>query len=193
MGGIIVDFLHGMRKVWFSILNYEAHLSKQCLNHDDLVAGIVKRLSDADDPDDIILDICQKTGLSWSEAEGLVNHIQEKNNLQITEKQMPLLIGVAFFTCAAGLVLTGYGLYAIVTSVASNRGDWGPKDITSYFKPVIENGVDPASALKPAIFPYFNLMLGFILSPISALFFGLAMIAGSLLGMRDAWSYLLNR
>jgi hypothetical protein len=193
MGGIILNCLHGMRKVWFSILNYEAHLSKQCVNHDDLVAGIVKRLSDADDPDDIILDICQETGLSWSEAEGLVNHIQEKDDLQITEKQMPLLIGVAFFVFAAGLILTGYGLYAIATTLTANTGDLGPPDITSYILPVIEKGVDPASALKPAIFPYFNLILGFMLSPFSALLFGVAMIFGSLFGMRDAWSNLLNR
>ena len=106
---------------------------------------------------------------------------------------MPLLIGVAFFVFAAGLILTGYGLYAIATTLTANHGDLGPPDITSYILPVIEKGVDPASALKPAIFPYFNLILGFMLSPFSALIFGVAMILGSLFGMRDAWSNLLNR
>ena len=70
----------------------ESNLIGQRMDHDDLVAGIIKRLSNADDPDDIILDICQKTGCSWSEAEGLVKLVQEKDEFQITEKQMPLLV-----------------------------------------------------------------------------------------------------
>jgi hypothetical protein len=171
----------------------EANLIGQRMDHDELVAGIIKRLSDSDDPDDIIMDICQKTGWSWSEAEGLVNRVREEDELKITQKQMPILVGVAFFIFAAGLVLTGYGLYAIVTTLAVHQGDLGPRDITSYIMPVIEKGIDPASALQPAVFPYFNLIVGFILSPISALLFGIAMILGSLLGLRDAWSVLLNR
>jgi hypothetical protein len=166
---------------------------EQSTDHEDLVAGILKRLSNVDDPDDIILDICQKTGYSWSEAEKLVDQVQEKDEHKITERQMPLLIGMAFFVFAAGLVLSGYGLYAIITAVRSDQGVLGPRDITSYFMPVIEKGVDPVSAFQPAIIPYFNLILGFFLSPISALLFGVAMIFGSLLGMRDAWSKVLSR
>jgi len=168
-------------------------LGKTYTDHNELVAGILKRLSDEDDPDDIILDICQKTGISWPEAERLVRQVQEKDEHEITQRQMPLLIGIAFFTFAAGLVLSGYGVYAIITSVTANRGDLAPRDITSYFMPVIERGVDPASALQPAVFPYFNLIVGFFLSPFSALLFGAAMIAGSLVGMREAWSKVLNR
>jgi hypothetical protein len=162
-------------------------------NQDDVTAGILKRLSEADDPDDIILDICQKSGYSWSEGERLVNEVREQYQPLITKRQMPLLLGVAFFTFAAGVLLTGYGLYAIVTSIAANRGDLGPRDITSYFMPVIERGVDPAAAFQPAIFPYVNLIVGFLLSPVSALLFGVAMIFGSLVGMRDAWAHVLNR
>jgi hypothetical protein len=84
------------------------------------------------------------------------------------------------------------GLFAIGSTVTASQGDLEARDITSYIMPVIEIGVDPASALQPAIFPYFNLILGFILSPISALVFGIAMILDSLLGMRDAWSILLD-
>ena len=84
------------------------------------------------------------------------------------------------------------GLYAIVSTVTANQGDLEARDITSYFMPVTKKGVDPAYALQPAIFPYCNLILGFILSPISALVFGIAMILGSLVWMRDARSILLD-
>ena len=163
------------------------------MHDDELATLIVHRLSKADRPDDIIQEVCQKTGYSWSEAEELVRHIQEKNEGKITKEQLPLLIGVALFTFAAGLVLTGYGVVSIVTFATANKGDLGPRDITSYIMPVIEKSADPISALRPAIFPYFNLILGFILSPVSALLFGFAMILGSLIGMREVWSNILFR
>jgi hypothetical protein len=84
------------------------------------------------------------------------------------------------------------GLYAIASTVTADQGGLGARDITSYIMPVIEKGVEPASALQPAIFPYFNLIIGFIPSPISAPVFGVAMILGSLVGLRDACSILVS-
>jgi hypothetical protein len=167
-------------------------LSEESKEHAELVAGIVKRLSQADDPDDIILDICQRSGYSWAAAESLVHYIREDQAPQITQKQMPFLIGVALFVFTAGLILTGYGVYAILSAALAARGELVPRDLTWYFMPVLEKGVHPADAFQPAIFPYLNLIVGMALSPISALLFGLCMIFGSLLGMRDAWSTLLN-
>jgi len=103
------------------------------------------------------------------------------------------MYGVAFAIFLCGLALTGFGIYGIFISVTANNADWGPRDITSYFMPVIEKGTDPVVAFQPAILPYFNLILGFIFSPIAALCSGIAMIIGSLFGMRDVWSDLLNR
>jgi hypothetical protein len=158
----------------------------------ELVASIIKRLSDEDELDDIILDVCQITGLPWAEAEARIRLVEEENETRITKKQFPLLAGIAFSIFAAGLVLTGYGVYGIITAVLANQGELVPRDITSYIMPVIERGIDPATAVRPAIFPYANLLLGFFLSPFSGLFFGISMIFGSLLGMKNIWSVLLN-
>ena len=163
------------------------------MDNNELTAYIVHRLTEEADPGDIIMDVCQETGRPWAEVEEFVKLVQEKNELKITEKQFPLLSSVALATFAAGLVLTGYGIYAIVVSVTAIKVDFGPHDITSYILPIIEKGVDSVSALKPAIFPYFNLILGLMFSPISALISGVAMIFGSLLGMRDVWYKLLYR
>jgi hypothetical protein len=168
-------------------------LIEQRKDHDELVAGIVKRLSEADDPNDIILDLCQKTGCIWSDAEALVHRVQEEEKFQITKKQMPLLTGMALFVFVTGLVLTGYGVYGIIVTLTAVGGASGPRDIYSYLMPMIEKRLDPVTAFEPAVFPYFNLMLGVLLSPVSALLFGAAMILGSLVGMRDAWETLLNR
>jgi hypothetical protein len=165
-------------------------------DYNELTAGIVKRLSEADDPNDIIVDICQQTGCHWAEAEGLVESVRTNEARQITRRQMPWLMGVALFLFAAGLIMTGYGVYGLITVITTARGGL-PQDLTWYFMPVLEKGLHPSEALGPAILPYFNLVLGtalgFILSPISALTMGTAMILGSLLGMRDAWAALLNR
>ncbi len=168
-------------------------MSEKRKDHAEVVANIVKRLSDADDPDDIILDICQKSGRSWPEAEGLVNRVHAEDERAITARQMPRLLGVALFFFAAGLILCAYGIYAIFTALAAVRGEVGPRDMMSYLLPVIMNRADPLSALQPAIFPYFNVILGFLLSPFSALLYGAAMVFGSLVGMRQAWSSLLER
>jgi len=168
-------------------------LIEQRKDYKDLVVGIVKRLSAADDPNDIILDLCQKTGCVWAEAEGLVQRVQEEDKFQITQKQMPTLISVALFVFTVGLVLTAYGVYGIITTFTTVRGDFGPRDMYSYIMPMIEKRLDPVTAFEPAVFPYFNLIFGFLLSPVSALLFGVAMLLGSLLGMRDAWENLLNR
>jgi hypothetical protein len=162
-------------------------------DHDKLVAGIIQRLSEADSPDDIIMDICQKTGCSWPEAEGLVNRVREEQAVKITQKQMPWLMGVALFFFVAGLLLTGYGVYGFVAAVVAQHGEMVPHDITWYFMPILEKGIDPASAFQPAIYPYFMLVVGVLFSPFSALVSGIAMIFGSLFGMREAWSTLLNR
>jgi hypothetical protein len=158
-----------------------------------VVAAIVKRLSDADDPDDIILDICQESGRSWPEAEGLVERVRAEDERAITARQMPRLLGVALFVFAAGLILSGYGIVAIASVLTTDQGILGPRDITSYILPVFSRGVDPASALQPAVLPYLYLLLNILLSPFSALLFGIAMILGSLVGMREAWSSLLDR
>ena len=51
--------------------------------------------------------------------------------LQITEKQLPLLIMMAFIIFADGLVLTGYRVNVIASPVKANQGDLGTRDILS--------------------------------------------------------------
>jgi hypothetical protein len=155
----------------------------------ELTAMIVRRLEAADDPDNIVADVCEATHLSWDEAEERIQEIQTANAVTITKRQFPLTGGIAFLFFAVGLLCVAYGLYAIVSSIL----DQGPKDLTSYFSPVIEQGASPIDAFRPAVVPYFQLIVNFIISPVAALVLGIAMITGSLVGMRNTWSILLNR
>jgi hypothetical protein len=157
----------------------------------ELTAEIVKRLGKDDDLDDIIMDTCGITHLSWEEAEKRIRSIQESYAVRITEKQFPLLTGIALFTFFVGLIILTYGIYTILAP-AMNQGEFAPKDITSYFLPILERGTDPFTAFQPAFFPYLNLFVGILFSPLAAILFGIAMVTGSLVGMKDTWSILLN-
>lgn len=165
---------------------------KQQMKYDDLVTLIITRLSEEDDLDDIILEICQKTGYAWSQAELLIKHVQEDNDAKIARKKLPIFYGLAFFTFIGGVILTGYGLYTLMVALISHS-ELFPRDLTSYFMPVLEKGIDPLSAFKSALYPYLNMVLGFFVSPFSAIFFGAAMLSGSLVGMRDTWAKILNK
>ena len=165
---------------------------KQQIKYDDLVALIIQHLSEEDDPDDIILYVCKKTGYAWPQAELLVKHVQEDNDAKIAKKQLPIFYGLAFFTFVGGAILTSYGLYTLLTALLSHS-ELFPRDLTSYFMPVLEKGIDPLSAFEPALSPYLNMLLGFIVSPFSAIFFGAAMLSGSLVGMRDIWAKILQK
>jgi|GEM_PF-5149603 len=57
----------------------------------DLTNYIVVRLSDAFvvTPNDIIMEICEKTGLSWPEAEALVKQVQAEHEQDVTNRYAP--------------------------------------------------------------------------------------------------------
>ncbi len=143
----------------------------------EFIPDILKRLSDADDPNDIIFDLCEKSGLSWPEAEALVRGIQEEHGDDIAVHQSPLLTAIAFATFVCGLAVLAYGIYPIVLAVIT----------------LIQQG-NFQSLLRSQEFSFFvNFMVRTGINPFIAIFFGAAMILGSLLGMQDVWVSLLSR
>ncbi len=135
------------------------------------------------------MDICEMTRLPWGEVEARLSLIQEEHGRKIIQRQFPLLTGMALFFFTAGVLLTGYGLYAFIAGWTEGF----PRDLTWYFLPVINRGTDPLQALQPAVAPYFKMAFLFLFSPFSALIIGIAMLAGSLSGMKKAWQALLEK
>jgi hypothetical protein len=162
------------------------------MKHDEIAVLIIKRLGEGNNPDELLFELCQKTGYSWRQAELLVKQVQEENDAEIARKQLPVLFGLAFITFFGGVVLTSYGLYALGSALLGHS-DLFLRDLTSYFIPVLEKGIDPLSGFKSLLFPYLNMILGFLVSPFSAIFFGLAMLFGSMHGMRFVWLKILKK
>jgi hypothetical protein len=142
----------------------------------DLTAFVTRRLCEADNPQDIILDVCQKTGWYWPDAEAFVRRVQEMKAPEITKRQFPLLTVLALGIFLAGLGLTFFGVYSIVDS-------WNQ----------LSQARDYLLRVKLPIVDIYGIYINIYLMPIAPIFTGTAMMLGSLLGMRDIWSRLLFR
>jgi hypothetical protein len=151
------------------------------MDNDEQTAYIVHHLSEGDDPNDLIFEICQRFNISWSEAENLVIRVQTEKEQVIARKQFPLLFVLAFAIFVGGLALIGYSIFIYA-------GEY------SLLQAAPENGRRTMENID--IFQKFLAFLGVMIngggSTIYAFFLGIAMVLGSLIGMRNAWSKILN-
>ncbi len=145
------------------------------MNDDEIVAYFVNQLSRGADPDDLVLEICQKTKRGWTEIEGLLKLAQSEHGNDIAARQFPLLFILALGTFIGGLALI---VYAVFTSI-------------DLFKTA--SALMNQTAASAETDPGLTLLLRFGTSPVLALITGIGMILGSLLGMRDTWSSILNK
>jgi len=130
----------------------------------DLTNYIVDRLSGAANPEDIILDICDKTELSWPEAEALVIQVQAEHEQEVTKRQSPLLALVALSIFVGGVGLLAYSIYMLFLATSAYT----------------------STAFNPWVLPdILNFVFNYAAFTLSLILFAIGMILGSLLGMRQ--------
>ena len=144
------------------------------MNGEEQTAYIIHHLSDGDDPKDIILDLCEQANLSWPQSEALVKRVQEEKAVEITRKQFPLLFTLALAIFLGGLGLVGYSLYL-------------------FGRPLLEGYSGTPMAAANYSYYLLQVIIGSRGTVIYALVMGTGMILGSLFGMRDVWSQILNK
>jgi hypothetical protein len=137
----------------------------------DLHAFIIDRLSGAVNSDDIVMELCEKHGLNWPEAEALVLEIQSEHENTITRRQSPLLTIIALGLFLGGLALIGFSVYSLVEL------------LQSYSQANLFYTDMPGALL--IIFEYGAGSLGMI-------GVGAAIVLGSLVGMRRVWVAILD-
>jgi hypothetical protein len=144
------------------------------MNGEEQTAYIIHHLTEGDEPKDIILELCEQANLSWPQAEALVKRVQEEKAVEITRKQFPLLFTLALAIFLGGLGLIGYSLYYLTHPLFEGYTGTSMSVInySAYLMQVIINSRG---------------------SVIYALLIGTGMILGSLFGMRDVWSQILNK
>jgi uncharacterized membrane protein len=127
---------------------------------------IVKRLIKSIPQNEVVREVCQKTGMYWTDAEALVQKVHGENRQLVSRKQAPILLGIAFLSLGLGLALLLVSLISIVTIY--NIVTFSP------FGPL-----NAANALIYAInFAPWLVFIGI---------FGAGMMAASLVGMWDTW------
>jgi len=138
----------------------------------DLTNYIVDRLSDAVPLNDIVIEICNKAGLSWPEAEALVEQVQAGHEQDVTKRQFPLLTLVALSIFVGGVGLLAYSVYMLfLTTIAYTSTALNPWDLPDTL----------------------NFIFNYAAFTLSLILFAIAMILGSLLGMRQVWAAILDR
>jgi hypothetical protein len=140
------------------------------INH-QLEGEIVKKLKGGEDRNDLILLVCEREGINWREAEALVEDIASTHHHSITLAQSPLLVGLALFTFLGGAALMGYAGYEMF-SVLRSLAQADPTDL----------GTITGSA---TYLYFYGAQAG------GMFLIGVAMIAGSLKGMRSVWESIL--
>lgn len=132
---------------------------------------IVDRLAKSANTNDLIMEICQCRHLSWSEAEALILRVQLEQEHAISERQFPLLFVLALFIFLGGLAMVVYYTFVLVP-------------ILNTLISTLPGGM--------AAFSFARFLVEIGIGPISGIFFGAAMILGSILGMRRAWEPMLD-
>jgi hypothetical protein len=124
---------------------------------------ILKQLKRGKNIDDIILHICEKTGVSWQSAREYVNVINEENKEEIVLGQSPLLVGLALVSFLVGvgmLLVPAYRIYDSYTGSPHNLPYFLKENLSSIIRMVIA---------------------------------GIFMIIGSLKGMTDVWIAIFKK
>lgn len=128
---------------------------------------VVERLAAHKRVSDITQEVCERSGMYWSEAEAWVREIAVMHDSTIRKKRSPVLIALALAT-----FLGGAGLLAATFFAASN--------VIAFYR-----------SSQPEVLSTINILLLIANEAPTAIWLGslgLAMLAGSLLGMRDVWA-----
>jgi len=136
------------------------------MNLDELEAYVIERLTAGIALDDVILEVTQRSGLTWPEAEDLVRRTADLRGPSIARRQFPLLA-----VLAAAVMVAGVAMLAACTLSFS--------DALLLLKPA--RGVEDQSrlAMLLALLAGNNQMLGLI--PLGA-----GMILGGAIGLARA-------
>jgi hypothetical protein len=76
------------------------------MNKETAVNFVIEQLGKQVSENEILLRLCEKTGLSWPEAEQFLRQVQSEQKRTITLRQSPLLLIMSI-----GFILVGLGLF----------------------------------------------------------------------------------
>ncbi len=91
------------------------------MQQEEITAYIIKELAKHRNPKDIVLTLCEKTKMSWSDAEKLVRQVQSVHGREIAARKSPLLIIFSIGLLFIGLAAIAFGILTIDHDGSGNR------------------------------------------------------------------------
>ena len=84
------------------------------MSNAELTDQIIKGLSKQHDRQEIVRKICEQSGLSWSEAEQLIDDVEAQNRRKIAVRQGPLMMFLSIASLALGIGLIAYNMEILI-------------------------------------------------------------------------------
>ncbi|KAF0108573.1 MAG: hypothetical protein FD146_459 [Anaerolineaceae bacterium] len=137
----------------------------------EITAYFIKHLSESDNPDDLVMEICEKTGRKWDDIESLLERVRAEHEHEITRRQSPLLVLIALVTFVAGIWVSIDSAYLLVLVLQEYSGAAG----------------SPITLLDS-----FQILFSTAYYTFAGLALGLGMVLGSLFGMKKVWAAILK-
>lgn len=104
-----------------------------------LRAGVVARLSRGKSRNEVLFDLCQRSGLSWPEAEALLDTLEVVERKRIGRGRAFLLLLVSLAMLLQGFWLVNPLSEGIIDSFFRLMRDFQPEHITQFRVAVMQN------------------------------------------------------
>jgi uncharacterized membrane protein len=76
------------------------------MNNPDITQYVITELGKHRNPNDIVMEVCERSGMKWSDAQQFMQRVQSEYRSEITGRQNPLLIVMGVTAVIAGLAVS---------------------------------------------------------------------------------------
>ena len=80
------------------------------MDKEKVKAFIISELAKHHDRNDIILTLCQKLGMTWNDADLLIQEVELYHGKAVAQKQSPFMLALGAGILIGGLALTYFGV-----------------------------------------------------------------------------------
>ena len=85
------------------------------MDESELSDHIIRRLGAAASASDIVMEVCARSGLSWTEAEALVERVRVSRSDEVARRQLPILVPLAVAGVVGGVALLLSAIYPAIS------------------------------------------------------------------------------
>ncbi len=112
---------------------------------------IVYKLGQHVSRDDLIFDLCQRTGKSWDQANTLVAAVEQQHEARIARGQSPIFLFMGIGVFIAGMYLACSGLFYFVELIAAGKFAIDPFALRRDYTTIIRLGTGLAMMAGAAV------------------------------------------